>query len=198
RKTACTLKAGRAPCREIAHRRCAHRISAWLVTQRFGSPSSDVDAALVCERPVRIGLRSEGMSRHHLGVASKIVSIDEDWSRTIRLLDAGAHQTPAAALRRRNEPFFVMPLFCGLLPVRDEADIVGQCLQKALQWADAIYVLDTGSVDNTWEIVQDFAGNDKRVVPMRKEPVYFSETRLRSYMFHIARQQMRDGDWFLR
>lgn len=88
--------------------------------------------------------------------------------------------------------------FTALLPIRDEADIIGQCLQKALQWADAIYVFDTGSVDNTWEIVQDFAGNDKRVVPMRKEPVYFSETRLRSYMFHIARQQMRDGDWFLR
>ena len=91
-----------------------------------------------------------------------------------------------------------MPLFCGLLPVRDEADIVGQCLRKALQWADAIYVFDTGSLDNTWEIVQDFAGNDKRVVPIRKEPVYFSETRLRSYMFHIARQKMRAGDWFLR
>jgi glycosyltransferase involved in cell wall biosynthesis len=91
-----------------------------------------------------------------------------------------------------------MPLFYGLLPVRDEADIIGQCLQKALQWADAIYVFDTGSLDNTWEIVQDFAGNDKRVVPIRQEPVYFSETRLRSYMFHIAREQMRSGDWFLR
>ena len=66
-----------------------------------------------------------------------------------------------------------MPLFCGLLPVRDEADIVGQCLQKALQWADAIYVFDTGSVDNTWEIVQDFAGNDKRVVPIRKSRFIF-------------------------
>jgi glycosyltransferase involved in cell wall biosynthesis len=85
-----------------------------------------------------------------------------------------------------------------LLPVRDEADIVGQCLDHALQWVDAIYVFDTGSVDDTWEIVHDFASRDKRVFPIRKEPVYFSETRLRGYMFHIARQQMRDGDWFLR
>ncbi len=88
--------------------------------------------------------------------------------------------------------------FHALLPVRDEADIIGQCLEQALTWADAIYVFDTGSVDNTWEIVQDFASRDKRIVPIRKEPVYFSETRLRSYMFHVARQNMHNGDWFLR
>jgi glycosyltransferase involved in cell wall biosynthesis len=88
--------------------------------------------------------------------------------------------------------------FVGLLPVRDEADIIGQCLQHALQWADAIYVFDTGSVDDTWEIVRDIASRDKHVVPMRKEPVFFSENRLRGWMFHQARQQMRDGDWFLR
>lgn len=88
--------------------------------------------------------------------------------------------------------------FHALLPVRDEADIIGQCLQHALKWSDAIYVFDTGSVDNTWEIVQEFAAKDKRVVPLKKDPVYFSETRLRGYMFHIARQQMREGDWFLR
>ena len=55
-----------------------------------------------------------------------------------------------------------MTRFFALLPVRDEADIVDQSLQKILAWADAIYVFDTGSVDNTWEIVQDFAGRDKQ------------------------------------
>jgi len=89
-------------------------------------------------------------------------------------------------------------MFIALLPVRDEADIIGQCLQHALQWADAIHVFDTGSVDDTWEIVQESAARDKRVIAMRKEPVYFSETRLRGYMFHVARQKMRNGDWFLR
>jgi glycosyltransferase involved in cell wall biosynthesis len=89
-------------------------------------------------------------------------------------------------------------MFVALLPVRDEADIIGQCLGHALQWADAIYVFDTGSVDDTWEIVQEFAAQDKRMIAMRKEPVYFSETRLRGYMFHCARQKMRNGDWFVR
>jgi glycosyltransferase involved in cell wall biosynthesis len=88
--------------------------------------------------------------------------------------------------------------FTALLPVRDEADIIGQCLENLLIWADAIYVFDTGSVDDTWEIVQDYAGKDKRVVPLRKDPVYFSETRLRGWMFHQARKTMRSGDWFLR
>ena len=91
-----------------------------------------------------------------------------------------------------------MPAFFALLPVRDEADIIGQCLDHALRWADEIYVFDTGSVENTWEIVQEFASRDKRVVPMRKEPVFFSEARLRGYMFHVALQELREGDWFLR
>jgi glycosyltransferase involved in cell wall biosynthesis len=88
--------------------------------------------------------------------------------------------------------------FHTLLPVRDEGDIIKQCLEHLLTWADAVYVFDTGSVDNTWEIAQDLASTDKRVIPIRKDPVYFAETSLRGYMFHWARQYMQDGDWFLR
>lgn len=88
--------------------------------------------------------------------------------------------------------------FVCLLPVRDEADIIGQCLDALLTWADAVYVFDTGSVDQTWEIVQDAAARDRRVKPVRKEPVYFSETKLRGYLFDVARQELRSGDWFLR
>ena len=90
------------------------------------------------------------------------------------------------------------PQFFVLLPVRDEADIIGQCLRHLLTWADAIYVFDTGSVDETWEIVQDFAGKDKRVVPLKKDPVFFNDTVVRGWLFHQARKKMRDGDWFLR
>ncbi|HEY1787236.1 MAG TPA: glycosyltransferase family 2 protein [Verrucomicrobiae bacterium] len=93
-----------------------------------------------------------------------------------------------------------MPLsrFHALLPVRDEADIIGQFLQHLLGWADAVYVFDTGSVDNTWEIVQDFAARDGRVVPLRKDAVFFSDTKIRGWIFHQARKHMREGDWFLR
>jgi glycosyltransferase involved in cell wall biosynthesis len=88
--------------------------------------------------------------------------------------------------------------FHALLPVRDEADVIGQSLQQMLIWADAIYVFDTGSVDNTWEIVQDFSTKDRRVIPLKRDPVYYSEPLLRGWMFHQARKNMKDGDWFLR
>lgn len=88
--------------------------------------------------------------------------------------------------------------FHALLPVRDEADIVGQCLAHLLLWADAIYVFDTGSVDATWDIVQDYAHRDARVIALRRDAVYFSETRLRGWMFEQARREMQHGDWFLR
>lgn len=91
-----------------------------------------------------------------------------------------------------------MTKFYALLPVRDEGDIIAQCLEHLLQWAEAIYVFDTGSVDDTWEIVQEAALRDRRVVPLGQRPVYFSETRLRGWMFDRARENMRDGDWFLR
>lgn len=85
-----------------------------------------------------------------------------------------------------------------MLPVRDEADIIGQCLRHLLTWADAVYIFDTGSVDETWEIVQEFAAGDDRVVPLRKDAVYFNDASVRGWMFHQARQKMRAGDWFLR
>jgi glycosyltransferase involved in cell wall biosynthesis len=85
-----------------------------------------------------------------------------------------------------------------LLPVRDEADILDQTLRHALNWADLIYVFDTGSVDQSWEIVQDHAAKDSRVIPVKKQAVFFSETHLRSYLFDLARLKMANGDWFLR
>lgn len=88
--------------------------------------------------------------------------------------------------------------FFSLLPVRDEADIIEQCLEALLKWSDYVYVFDTGSVDDTWEIVQSFATKDSRIKPIAKDPVYFSDTRLRGYMFHVARREMKEGDWFLR
>jgi len=88
--------------------------------------------------------------------------------------------------------------FHALLPVRDEADIIGQCLRHLLSWADAVYVVDTGSLDETWEIVRQFSVEDRRITPLKKDNLFFSEKRLRGWIFHQARQRMRPGDWFLR
>lgn len=87
--------------------------------------------------------------------------------------------------------------FHGLLCVRDEADILPQVLGRALDWADAIYVFDTGSSDGTWEIVQDFAARDSRVRPIAREEIVFHDGT-RAVLFERVRHHMEDGDWVLR
>ncbi len=92
-----------------------------------------------------------------------------------------------------------MPMkFVALLPVRDESDIIDQCLDSLLTWADEIYIFDTGSLDDTWERVLSRAAAERRVVPIKKSAVFFSEKTVRGYLFEIARRKLRNGDWFAR
>ena len=98
----------------------------------------------------------------------------------------------------RKSGDFAPVKFHALLAVRDEADILDQSLRHFLTWADAIYVFDTGSLDHTWDIVQQFAAKDKRVIPLKKAEVFFSELSLRGWIFNQVRRHMRSGDWFLR
>jgi hypothetical protein len=88
--------------------------------------------------------------------------------------------------------------FHALLSVRDEADIIGQSLRQMLSWVDSIFVFDTGSIDDTWEIVREVAAQDKRIKPLRKDPVVFDNALVRGWLFNEARGEMEDGDWFLR
>ena len=90
------------------------------------------------------------------------------------------------------------PRYIALLPVRDEGDIIQQCLVHALTWADMIFLYDTGSVDNTYETVLEMAKEDDRIRPIGSEPTYYNENRVRGLLFNAAREIMRDGDWFLR
>ena len=53
----------------------------------------------------------------------------------------------------------------GLMVIRDEDDIIAESLASLLEWIDGIYILDMGSTDMTWEIVNDIAQREKRVVP---------------------------------
>jgi hypothetical protein len=85
----------------------------------------------------------------------------------------------------------------GLLVVRDEADIIAQCLRHAATWCDHIYVYDTGSTDGSWEIVQELATELKQVVPYKREEVWFDDG-LRAVIFDHYRSKARDGDWFVR
>ncbi len=81
--------------------------------------------------------------------------------------------------------------------VRDEGDIIAQNLRHHLAWADAVHVLDMGSLDDTWDIVQSIAREDPRVRPIAYEPLRYSDGLL-AYLFDRARAHFRDGDWIAR
>jgi hypothetical protein len=87
--------------------------------------------------------------------------------------------------------------FHGLMVIRDEDDILPQCLAHLLEWIDAVYILDLGSKDSTWQIVQDAAARNHRVVPWKSVPYRFDES-LRGYVFNAFRSRIEDGDWVLR
>jgi len=90
-----------------------------------------------------------------------------------------------------------VPAFHGLMLIRDEDDIIEQCLKHLLTWIDAVYVLDLGSTDETWNIVRDLASREKRIIPVRSATRVFSNA-LRASLFQEFRGRFSDGDWVLR
>lgn len=46
-----------------------------------------------------------------------------------------------------------MKIFAIML-VKNESDIVGYVLKEAEKWVDKIFIIDNGSTDGTWEIIQ--------------------------------------------
>jgi len=87
--------------------------------------------------------------------------------------------------------------FHGLMAVRDEDDIIPQCLAHLLTWIDRLYVLDLGSKDSTWEMIRDAASKDHRIVPFESQP-YKYEDSIRWYLFEQYRSQFHDGDWIVK
>ena len=81
--------------------------------------------------------------------------------------------------------------------LRDEIDVIAQNLDHLLTWIDSLYILDMGSVDGTWEIVQEYARRDSRIVPFLSRAIVYDDN-LRSMLFHKYRQNFRDGDWIFK
>ena len=77
---------------------------------------------------------------------------------------------------------------------KNEADVVGVCLQEATKWADYIYVYDGGSTDGTWEIVKKL--NHSGIIPWKQDAKVFREG-LRAEVFNEFRHQSSKGDWWL-
>ncbi|MEH2523518.1 MULTISPECIES: glycosyltransferase family 2 protein [unclassified Bradyrhizobium] len=81
--------------------------------------------------------------------------------------------------------------------VRDEDDIVGETLEDALGWSDRIFVFDNGSVDGTWETVQDVARSNSKIEIVGHDDRTFTDELL-GEIFESYRSVASPGDWWCR
>ncbi len=81
----------------------------------------------------------------------------------------------------------------GMMLVKNEADILRQCISDALEWADKIFVIDNGSTDGSWDIIRSFEGDS--VVPWKQEFTPFRRS-MRAEIFNNFRHLSSDGDWW--
>lgn len=87
--------------------------------------------------------------------------------------------------------------FHGILLVRDEADILCEVLDHLLTWCDALHVLDTGSEDGSWDIVQEAKKRDARLGRVeRVECLIAGDTR--GHVWERVRDSFAPGDWVAR
>jgi glycosyltransferase involved in cell wall biosynthesis len=82
----------------------------------------------------------------------------------------------------------------GMSLVKNEADVIRQSLVAATEWADAIYVFDNGSEDDTWSIVLELASSYPQIAPYKQEARPFGE-HLRGELFN--RHRGEPGDWWV-
>ncbi len=84
----------------------------------------------------------------------------------------------------------------GLCIVKNEADIIDFSLGHASRFCKAIFVLDNGSEDDTWERVVALSRGNTRIVPFEKKACQYG-VGLRGYIFNRVRSQFKPGDWLL-
>ena len=85
-----------------------------------------------------------------------------------------------------------MDIYAVLL-VKDEADIIRPVLDAAAEWATGIFVLDNGSTDGTWEIVQSM--ESEVVHPWKQDQTPYRRS-LRAEIFNQFRHVASRGDWW--
>lgn len=79
--------------------------------------------------------------------------------------------------------------------VKNEADIIGHTLAAGLRWAHAIYVLDNGSTDGTWELLKTIAETTPRIVLCGRDPQPFRDG-IRGAIYNRFRRRSAPGDWW--
>jgi len=84
----------------------------------------------------------------------------------------------------------------GICIVKNEADIIGFSLSHAARFCSAIFVLDNGSSDDTWERVISLSDTNKKIVPFERKICRYG-VGLRGYIYNRVCRQFKPGDWIL-
>lgn len=82
-----------------------------------------------------------------------------------------------------------------ILLAKNEADIIRSSLLDACRWSDKIIVMDNGSTDGTWEIVQELSQTEPKIIPFMQYCGPF-HIGLRSKAFYAYKKEMKRGDWW--
>ena len=78
---------------------------------------------------------------------------------------------------------------------KNEEDIIGYFLDKVAEWSDKTFIMDNGSTDRTWEIIQEKASQYSNLVAWKKWEVPFNDG-LRAEVFNHFRSIAKKGDWW--
>lgn len=84
----------------------------------------------------------------------------------------------------------------GICLVKNEEDIIAQSLQHAARFCDRIFVIDNGSTDSTWPIVQGLHRENAAIVPFCQIFKPFHH-RMRSIVYNDIRSELNEDDWWL-
>jgi len=79
--------------------------------------------------------------------------------------------------------------------VKNEADVLQESLIAALYWCDHIYVLDNGSDDGSWELVNGLSRQHPQIVPYKQDEVLYTNG-LRADIFSAFRSNVQPSDWW--
>ena len=80
--------------------------------------------------------------------------------------------------------------------VKNDDDIIEQTLTYATQHCDRIYVIDNGSTDRTWDIVQNCSKSIPQIIPFTQTTELFN-AGLRALAYNAVHQELSDADWWL-
>jgi glycosyltransferase involved in cell wall biosynthesis len=101
----------------------------------------------------------------------------------------------ASAAEKQTERLLRMKIYAICL-VKNEDDVIGQTLVYATRYCDKIFVIDNGSTDRTWEIVQSLVQQYPQIVPFVQTLERYDDG-LRWLVYDAHHQELTDQDWWM-